>query len=122
MTDNADRHIKDNDFLIRIRPQSDETNEWTGEIDVAIITNDDKNMSDDDYYQILHLTKMVACTIPLMETHEDIRDTVHNFVMDYEEDNMTEQDIPVDNDRGKVLEIDDNVVTLSFGSKTKGSA
>jgi len=122
MTDNADRHIKDNDFLIRIRPQSDETNEWTGEIDVAIITNDDKNMSDDDYYQILHLTKMVACTIPLMETHEDIRDTVHNFVMDYEEDNMTEQDIPVDSDRGKVLEIDDNVVTLSFGSKTKGSA
>jgi hypothetical protein len=122
MTDNADRHIKDNDFLIRIRPQSDETNEWTGEIDVAIITNDDKNMSDDDYYQILHLTKMVACTIPLMETHEDIRDTVHNFVMDYEEDNITEQDIPVDNDRGKVLEVDDNVVTLSFGSKTKGSA
>ena len=122
MTDNADRHIKDNDFLIRIRPQSDETNEWTGEIDVAIITNDDKNMSDDDYYQILHLTKMVACTIPLMETHEDIRETVHNFVMDYEEDNMTEQDIPVDSDRGKVLEIDDNVVTLSFGSKTKGSA
>ena len=122
MTDNADRHIKDNDFLIRIRPQSDETNEWTGEIDVAIITNDDKNMSDDDYYQILHLTKMVACTIPLMETHEDIRDTVHNFVMDYEEDNITEQDISVDSDRGKVLEIDDNVVTLSFGSKTKGSA
>ena len=122
MTDNADRHIKDNDFLIRIRPQSDETNEWIGEIDVAIITNDDKNMSDDDYYQILHLTKMVACTIPLMETHEDIRDTVHNFVMDYEEDNITEQDIPVDNDRGKVLEVDDNVVTLSFGSKTKGSA
>lgn len=122
MTDNADRHIKDNDFLIRLRPQSDETNEWTGEIDVAIITNDDKNMSDDDYYQILHLAKMVACTIPLMETHEDIRDTVHNFVMDYEEDNMTEHDIPVDSDRGKVLEIDDNVVTLSFGSKTKGSA
>ena len=122
MTDNADRHIKDNDFLIRSRPQSDETNEWTGEIDVAIITNDDKNMSDDDYYQILHLTKMVACTIPLMETHEDIRDTVHNFVMDYEEDNMTEQDISVDSDRGKVLEIDDNVVTLSFGSRTKGSA
>lgn len=122
MTDNADRYIKDNDFLIRIRPQSDETNEWTGEIDVAIITNDDKNMSDDDYYQILHLTKMVACTIPLMETHEDIRDTVHNFVMDYEEDNMTEQDISVDSDRGKVLEIDDNVVTLSFGSRTKGSA
>jgi len=35
---------------------------------------------------------------------------------------MTEQDIPVDSDRGKVLEIDDNVVTLSFGSRTKGSA
>ena len=122
MTDNADRHIKDNDFLIRIRPQSDATNEWTGELDVALITTDDKTMSDDDYYQILHLTKMVACTIPLMETHEDIRDTVHNFVMDYEEDNMTEQDISVDSDRGKVLEIDDNVVTLSFGSNTKGSA
>lgn len=120
MTDNADRHIQENDFIIRIRPQS-ENNEWTGEIDVAIITNDDKNMSDDDYYQILHLTKMVACTIPIMEEDELLRDTVHNFVMSFE-DSITEEDIPVDSDRGKVLEIDDNVVTLSFGTRTKGSA
>jgi len=120
MTDHADKHIQENDFIIRIRPQS-ENNVWTGEIDVAIITNDDKNMSDDDYYQILHLTKMVACTIPVMEEDEQLRDAVHNFVMAFEDD-MPEEDIPVDNDRGKVLEIDDNVVTLSFGTKTKGSA
>lgn len=118
MTDHSDRHIQENDFIIRIRPQS-ENNEWTGEIDVAIITNDDKNMSDDDYYQILHLTKMVACTIPVMEEDEQLRDAVHNFVMAYD---MPEEDIPVDSDRGKVLNIDDNVVTLSFGTMTKGSA
>jgi hypothetical protein len=118
MTDHEDKHINANDFIIRIRPQS-ENNEWTGEIDVAIITNDDNNMSDDDYYQILHLTKMVACTIPIMEEDGPLRDTVHNFVIAYD---MPEEDIPVDSDRGKVLNIDDNVVTLSFGTMTKGSA
>ena len=120
MTDHADKHIQENDFIIRIRPQSD-NNEWTGEIDVAIITNDNKNMSDDDYYQILHLTKMVACTIPIMEIDDAMRDVVHNFVMEFENE-ISEEDITVDNDRGKVLEVDDNVVTLSFGTRTKGSA
>lgn len=118
MTDHSDRHIQENDFIIRIRPQTI-NNEWTGEVDVAIITNDDKNMSDDDYYQILHLTKMVACTIPVMEIDEVLRDRVHDFVMAFEEE---EDEISIDNDRGKVLKVDDNVVTLSFGTRTKGSA
>ena len=121
MTDDTDNHIEDNDFLIRIRPQTDKTNQWTGEIDVAIITNDDKHLSDDDYFQILHLTKMVACTIPIMEVDDAMRDAVHNFVMEFENE-MSEEDISVDSDRGRVLEIDDNVVTLSFGTRTKGSA
>jgi len=38
------------------------------------------------------------------------------------ENEMSEEDISVDSDRGRVLEIDDNVVTLSFGTRTKGSA
>ena len=121
MTDHEDNYIQENDFLIRIRPQTDNTNTWTGEIDMAIITNDDRTMSDDDYYQLLHMAKMISCTVPIMEEDELLRDTVHDFVMSLD-GGMPEEDIPVDSDRGKVLEVDNNVVTLSFGTRTKGSA
>jgi hypothetical protein len=56
-----------------------------------------------------------------MEVDDAMRDAVHDFVMEFE-NGISEEDIPVDSGRGKVLEVDDNVVTLSFGTRTKGSA
>jgi uncharacterized protein (DUF1499 family) len=111
--------IYNNDFVIRVRPTVDES-QWTGEIDIAIISSAGNDLDDEGYGQLMHFCKMMCATVPIMEQDETIRNLVHTYVMEV-----------VDNDTDYVLEEDDdviitkedgNVVHLSFGSKTKGSA
>ena len=81
-------------------------------------------MNDEDYYSLLHFAKMVSATVPIMEKSEELRELAHNYVFS-EIDSDNELNINVEleeSDRGKVLDRTENVVTLSFGSNTKGSA
>jgi uncharacterized protein (DUF1499 family) len=112
-------NMEDEDFVIRIRPTVNNS-EWTGEIDIAIISSADNPLDDEGYGQVMHFCKMMCATVPIMEQDETIRNLVHTYVMEV-----------VDNDSDYVLEKDEdviitkedgNVVHLSFGSKTKGSA
>lgn len=111
--------IEEQDFVIRVRPGVS-NNEWTGEVDIAIISQAGNPLDDEGYGQVMHFCKMMCATVPIMEMDETIRNLVHTYVMEV-----------VDNDTDYVLEEDDdviitkedgNVVHLSFGSKTKGSA
>jgi hypothetical protein len=111
--------IEEEDFVIRVRP-SLSGEEWTGEIDISIISQGGNPLNDESYGQVMHFCKMMCATVPIMEADETIRNLVHTYVMEV-----------VDNDTDYVLEEDDdvivtkedgNVVHLSFGSKTKGSA
>ena len=111
--------IDEEDFVIRVRP-SLSGEEWTGEIDISIISQSGNPLNDESYGQVMHFCKMMCATVPIMEADETIRNLVHTYVMEV-----------VDNDTDYVLEEDDdvivtkedgNVVHLSFGSKTKGSA
>ena len=110
--------IKEEDFIIRIRPYIDNEGSWSGDIDVAIITQPDNNMDDDDYFQIMHFCKMIASSIPVMEFNEDFRELVHKYVVEKVE-SYTESDI---NKKPKVLNKDGNVVEIDFKTKTKGNA
>ena len=112
-------NIEDEDFVIRIRPTVNNS-EWTGEIDIAIISSAGNPLDDEGYGQVMHFCKMMCATVPIMEQDETIRNLVHTYVMEV-----------VDNDSDYVLEEDENVIItredgnvihLSFGSKTKGSA
>jgi len=112
-------NIEDEDFVIRIRPTVNNA-EWTGEIDISIISSAGNPLDDEGYSQVMHFCKMMCATVPIMEADESIRNLVHTYVMEV-----------VDNDSDYVLEEDEdviitkedgNVVHLSFGSKTKGSA
>ena len=111
--------IDEEDYVIRVRP-SLSGEEWTGEIDISIISQSGNPLNDESYGQVMHFCKMMCATVPIMEADETIRNLVHTYVMEV-----------VDNDTDYVLEEDDdvivtkedgNVVHLSFGSKTKGSA
>ena len=111
--------IDEEDFVIRVRPSMN-GDEWTGEIDISIISQADNPLNDESYGQVMHFCKMMCATVPIMEQDETIRNLVHTYVMEV-----------VDNDSDYVLEEDEdviitkedgNVVHLSFGSKTKGSA
>ena len=58
--------VKKEDFIIRIRPYIDREGSWNGDIDVAIITQPENNLDDEDYFQVMHFCKMIASTIPVM--------------------------------------------------------
>ena len=48
------KKIMDNDFIIRIRPFLDENDEWTGEIDLSIMTQPGNILTEDDHFQLMH--------------------------------------------------------------------
>jgi|TARA_R100000406_G_C3034428_1_gene104185 hypothetical protein len=111
--------IDEEDFVIRVRP-SMSGDEWTGEIDISIISQGGNPLNDESYGQVMHFCKMMCATVPIMEADETIRNMVHTYVMevvDNETDYVLEEDEDV-----IITKEDGNVVHLSFGSKTKGSA
>lgn len=111
--------IDEEDFVIRVRP-SMSGDEWTGEIDISIISQGSNPLNDESYGQVMHFCKMMCATVPIMEADETIRNMVHTYVMevvDNETDYVLEEDEDV-----IITKEDGNVVHLSFGSKTKGSA
>ena len=112
--------IEDRDFVIRIRPTTS-GDEWTGEIDISIISQGDNPLSDESYGQVMHFCKMMCATVPIMERDETVRDMVHNYVMEVvdKETVVFEED---EDDSLIITKEDGNVVHLSFGSRTKGSA
>jgi hypothetical protein len=110
--------VKKEDFIIRIRPYIDREGSWNGDIDVAIITQPENNLDDEDYFQVMHFCKMIASTIPVMELNEKFRELVHDYVVE-KVDNHTEVEVE---DKPKVLSEDGNVVEIDFKTKTKGNA
>ena len=62
---------------------------------------------------------MMCATVPLMEADEGLRNLVHSYVMEVVD--REDEDV-VDDDGVIITKEDGNVVHLSFGSKTKGSA
>ena len=111
--------IEDRDFVIRVRPTTSE-DEWTGEIDISIISQGDNPLSDESYGQVMHFCKMMCATVPIMESDETIREMVHTYVMEIVDNDTI---IIEEEEEGLIITKEDgNVVHLNFGSKTKGSA
>lgn len=116
--------LRAEDIVISLRPTVSTNGDWSGDISVSILAGRNNPLNDEDYYSLLHFAKMVSATVPIMEKSEELRELAHNYVFS-EIDSDNELDINVEleeSDRGKVLDRTENVVTLSFGSNTKGSA
>tara|TARA_E500000318_G_scaffold111493_1_gene130299 strand:+ start:3831 stop:4202 length:372 start_codon:yes stop_codon:yes gene_type:complete len=114
--------LEKEDIVLCLRPTVINNSEWSGDVSISIMAGRDNPLNDEDYYSLLHFAKMVCASVPIMEKSEELRDVIHNYVLE-EIDMENELDVELeDSDRGKVLDIKDNVVTLSFGSRTKGSA
>ena len=110
--------IDEGDFVIRVRP-TEIDGQWTGEIDISIISQAGNPLDDEGYTQVMHFCKMMCATVPLMEADEGLRNLVHSYVMEVVD--REDEDV-VDDDGVIITKEDGNVVHLSFGSKTKGSA
>jgi|TARA_R100001460_G_scaffold45741_1_gene83028 Na+-transporting NADH:ubiquinone oxidoreductase subunit NqrA len=113
--------MKDEDFMIRVRPFADDDGSWSGEVDVAIMYGDNNPLKDDDFYQVLHFAKMMCAAVPVMEEVKELRNIVHEYVTQVI-DNEMNIDVELEEEAGVEKTYDGNVIHLNFNSRTKGSA
>jgi len=121
ITDKMAREMRDEDFMIRVRPYADEDGIWSGEVDISIMYGDDNPMNNDDFHQVLHFIKMMCAAVPVMEEVEELRNIVHEYVMKVIDKEM-HIDVELEEEAGVEKTYDGNVVHLNFTSKTRGSA
>lgn len=118
-------NIAGNDIIIRIRPHTNKDGTyWTGGIEVDVISSKDNTLSDHSYSEVMHFTKMVASSIPVMEENEELRNAIHDFVNEYidnEAEDMLE-DHTINDNKKNVIGEDGNVVKINFNTKTGGNA
>ena len=124
MMDKLSKEIQHEDFIILVRPFSNDDGRWSGEVDISIMAMPDNPMNDEDYYQVMHFAKMRCAAVPVMEEVEDLRNIVHEYVTKVIDKEM---DIEVElEDAGKEAysghTVDGNVIHLHFNTSTKGSA
>lgn len=121
MMEKLSKEINIEDFLIRVRPFADDDGKWSGEVDISIMAMPDNPLEDEDYYNVMHFTKMMCASVPVMEEVEELRNVVHEYVTKVID---TEMDINVELEEEVGVEktYDGNVVHLHFNTKTGGSA
>jgi hypothetical protein len=115
------KQIEDEDFVIRLRPYADDDGKWNGEIDISIMAFPENRMDDDDYGQVMHFCKMMCATVPIMEESKDIRDIIHEYVLNVI-DNEMDITVELEEEMGVEKTYDGNVIHLNFNTKTGGSA
>tara|TARA_R110001599_G_scaffold79310_1_gene214885 strand:- start:394 stop:720 length:327 start_codon:yes stop_codon:yes gene_type:complete len=95
-----------NDYIIRLSPFVDEKGNWTGELMVGTISTEDNVMSDNDHYQLMHLTQMVCASIPAMEESEEFRELLTEIVDDVVAGSEEEE--------SKITGVDENIISVKF--------
>jgi hypothetical protein len=113
--------IYDEDFIIRVRPFTDDNGEWDGEIDISILAFPENPLNDDDYGNLMHFVKMMCSSVPVMEQEESIRNLIHEYVIKVV-DNEMDIDVELEEEMGVEKTYDGNVVHLAFNTKTGGNA
>lgn len=115
------KEINEEDFIIRIRPFADNDGRWSGEVDISIMAMPDNPLEDEDYGQLMHFTKMICASVPVMEEVEQLRNLIHEYVITVI-DNESDVTLELEEECGVEKTYDGNIVHLNFNSKTKGSA
>ena len=113
--------VNEEDFLIRVRPFANDEGAWSGEVDISIMAMPDNPLDDDDYYKVMHFAKMMCASVPVMEESEELRDIVHEYVVNVL-DNEMEIDVELEEEVGVEKTYDGNIVHINFNTKTGGSA
>jgi Na+-transporting NADH:ubiquinone oxidoreductase subunit NqrA len=121
MMEKLAEEVNEEDFLIRVRPFANDEGRWSGEVDISIMAMPDNPMDDEDYYQIMHFTKMMCASVPVMEEVEELRNIVHEYVSKVIDTEM-DIDVELEEEAGVEKTYDGNVIHLHFNTKTGGSA
>ena len=113
--------ISEEDFIIRVKPFANDDGAWPGEEDISIMAMPNNPLEDDDYTKVMHFTKMMCAAVPVMEEVTDLRDVVHEYVVNVIDREM-EISVELEEEAGVEKTYDGNVIHLNFNTKTGGSA
>jgi|TARA_R100000951_G_C2648216_1_gene183345 hypothetical protein len=106
------QHRPSSSYFIEIQPKMLDS-DWTGELEVNIITSQNNPLPEESRAHMLHLCQLVASTVALMERRPALIDELEDFLGE-EETYYKEQD------KKKVTTtVKDNVITLKFNKETK---
>tara|TARA_B110000211_G_scaffold40590_1_gene41979 strand:+ start:63 stop:416 length:354 start_codon:yes stop_codon:yes gene_type:complete len=100
-----------NDYIIRLSPFLDSKGDWTGELLVGTVTTDENDMSDEDHFNLMTITKMVCAAVPAMEEDDSVRDVLNEIVNRVEVED--EEALP----KIVVESTHENVINVSFNGK-----
>lgn len=101
--------ILDEDFVITVRPEMDKKYNWTGEVNVFIMTSPDNPLNDQDYGGMLDFCRSLCATLELMEYDDDLRQKAMRTA-DRQKKEAEEENRP----KLKIVDKQDNVVVLSL--------
>lgn len=108
--------VDDTSFYIQLKPTVDENYEWTGDLEVNIVTDKENPIDKNSFMSMMHLSEIVACSIAYMEEYPDLISSIEDFM------DSAEFEARKTNNEPQVEYTDGNVIKLTFGSKTKGNA
>lgn len=109
--------FSDEDFIIRVRPQKDSEGNFDGEASFSVISSSSSELPYTLYKDIEYVVRCMLSTVPLMEIDDEFRKFVFNYV-DTQFEYMFEEGEP----ESLIKSRDGNVITIDFGTNTKGNA
>jgi len=115
------KELQEEDFLIRVRPFANDDGKWSGEVDISIMIQPESPLDEDDYVNLMHFTKMMCASVPVMEEVPELRNIVNEYVLNVL-DNELDISVELEDSYGVEKEYDGNVVHINFSTKTRGNA
>jgi hypothetical protein len=67
-------HIEDEDILIQISPKLNTDLNWTGQVEINIISSENSCLKKEELEALLFFSQMVCASVPIYEEHDAIRE------------------------------------------------
>ncbi len=99
------------DYLIRVRPGLTSSSSWDGAVSIDIMWSPKNPLPDADFDQLLHLSKLMCASVPVMESDDVISHILEEYVgMVYTDEEEEEGVVTTSN----VCSIEGNVIKVNF--------
>ena len=109
--------IAPHDFVIVIRPHLTKSKRWDGEVSVKCVLDERNPLNDEDFEGMLHFTRQVCASIPLMEDNKVFREAAEKLAEKYlPVEEML--DYPKNKDKLTLEDDGGNVIHVDFKKET----
>ena len=110
------KFLKEEDFLISVRPSLDKNRAWTGQVEINILSSKENGLNNMDNEALFHLCSCMASIVPMMEVDKDLMYEIEEFIKEL---NTTDTKVK---DQLTIKSKNGNVISLDFKTNTDGSA